>query len=115
MSLRILTPVALLLALGLASCGDSGASGQIAAPGNPPAPSPPPDDKIINPGGGTGGTTGQTGTGGGAGGGAGGGSGGTGGGGGAPVPEPGTMLLVGTGLAGAALYWRRQRKLHQAS
>lgn len=35
--------------------------------------------------------------------------GGGGGPGGSPVPEPGTMLLVGTGLAGAALMRRRQK------
>ena len=29
--------------------------------------------------------------------------------GGEPVPEPATMLLVGTGLAGVALYHRRRR------
>lgn len=30
---------------------------------------------------------------------------------GEPVPEPGTMLLVGSGLAGAALLGRRRRRL----
>lgn len=39
------------------------------------------------------------------------GGGGGGGGGGNPAPEPGTILLVGTGLAGAALYSRSRRKL----
>jgi hypothetical protein len=34
-----------------------------------------------------------------------------GGSGGSPVPEPGTMLLVGTGLAGAALMRRRKQGL----
>lgn len=34
-----------------------------------------------------------------------------GGGGGNPAPEPVTILLVGTGLAGAALYSRIRRKL----
>lgn len=38
------------------------------------------------------------------------GSGGGGGSGGGPVPEPSTLLLVGTGLAGAALFGRRRKQ-----
>ncbi|MFM1872144.1 MAG: motif [Planctomycetota bacterium] len=58
---------------------------------------------------GSGGSSGGTGSGGGTTPGGGSGAGGGGGSGGSPVPEPGTLLLVGTGLTGAALLRRRRQ------
>lgn len=106
---QTLTIATLLFTLGLAACADH-SSGLISfdSPSQPPVG--PGDQGAIDPG--TGGATTGGGTGGNTGGNTGGGT--TGGGGGSPpsgspVPEPGTMLLVGTGLAGAALLRRRRR------
>src|SRR5262245_47110253 len=122
---QVLLTASLLFSLGLAACADhTGAIASVNPPNNPPiGPSdgnnvnPQPGDDLSNalPGGGGGFNGGGSppGDGGGTGGGGGGGKdpGGGGGGGpaGSPVPEPGTMLLVGTGLAGAALMRRRRQ------
>ena len=117
--------LAALLALG--ACADRSSGITATDLGDSPDPIAPPDDTIINGGGGGGGggTPGGGGgglpaTGGGGGGGTPGGGGNPGGGGSpgggsnpppaAPVPEPGTMFLVGSGLAGMALYRRRQQR-----
>src|SRR5262245_17361614 len=123
---QVLLTASLLFSLGLAGCADhSGAIAPISPPNNPPiGPSdgnnvnPQPGDDLSNalPGGGggfNGGGSPPGDGGGGGGGGRGGGrkdpGGGGGGPAGSPVPEPGTMLLVGTGLAGAALMRRRRQ------
>src|SRR5262249_41798942 len=116
----------LLLTLGLAACADH--RGGVVAVDNPGTPPVGPSDQhaidpvqVVNgpgntppPGGGGGGSAGgSTPPGGGGSTPPGGGGstppGGGGGGSGSPVPEPGTMLLVGTGLAGAALLRRRRQ------
>ena len=88
----------LLLSLSLASCADH--SGGLIAFDSPQFPVVPGDEAavtpIVPPGGGGGG-----------GGGTGGGGGGAGP--GSPVPEPGTMLLVGSGFAAAAFLRRRRQ------
>ncbi len=101
----------LLLSLALAACsqsGDEGAARVIAD--NPLPPLNGGDGTAFDPPGGTTTTSDPTAaqTPQGPGGPSGGGGGGTPGGG--PVPEPGTILLVGSGLAGIALYRRRQRR-----
>jgi PEP-CTERM motif-containing protein len=116
----VLFTTALLTVLGLGACADHASS--VVALESPTPPISPPDDQTVaqppngssNPGGGNpGGGTGFN-PGGGTGGGPGGNEPGNGGGnppggGGSPVPEPGTMLLVGTGLAGAAFLRRRRQ------
>ncbi len=110
----ILLHASLIAAFSLASCADHGS--RIVS--LDPAPQPPIGPSDGNTIGGGLGASGPTGTGsvdlpaGGSGpptDALGGGGGGGGGAGGSPVPEPGTMLLVGTGLAGAALMRRRRK------
>jgi len=111
---QYLLTASFLLSLGLAACADhSGAIASIDPTPQPPiGPSDgntvggPSDQPSTVPGGGDGFSNGGSG-----GGSKPGGGGKPGGGtpGGSPVPEPGTMLLVGTGLAGAALMRRRRQ------
>ena len=133
--MHILAKISLLtISLLLPACADSGAP----ALGNDPGPQAPvndPDSGVFNPpGGGNGtsagsnnsgsgnsGSTGSSGAGNsGSNGGSGSGGSGGGNGGGAsgsqPVPEPGTLILFGTGLAGVgASLLRRRRRADKAS
>ena len=120
--MRILLLACSFALLGLTGCG-RGEYSKALPTNNPPAPINPTDPGAMNggggttpnpggggttnPGGGGGGATGGGGSGGGSGGGAGPG-GGAGGGGGQPVPEPSTLLLVGSGLASIAMMRRRR-------
>ena len=139
MQLRLFTASALLVAAAMVSCTDHSSTVAPAPQENPDPPVnggdgdvfvPPitaidpsdpldgdPDTGSTGGGGSSGDNNGGGGIGDNGGGGGGGGSGqssggGSGGGGapGAAVPEPGTMLLVGSGLASLAYYPRRQRR-----
>lgn len=132
----------LLLCFGFAACADHAASALV-ADNNPQAPINQPDTKVITPSGGSsnssnGGAEGGLGEGGSGSGGSGSGGnsgnggsgseagseggglgsgpgGGQGGQGGSPVPEPGTLLLVGSGIAGlAGAAMRRRQKKQEA-
>jgi hypothetical protein len=111
-----LLTTALITFLGLGACADHTSS--VVALESPTPPVNPPDDQTVaepsntgsNPGGGTGFNPGGGPGSGGPGGNEPGNGGGNPPGGGSPVPEPGTMLLVGTGLAGAAFLRRRKQQ-----
>ena len=109
----------LLLCFAFGACSGHTSLGTATTDG-PAAPINNPDNKVVEPGGGSGAindpNNGGTGTGGGTpGSGSGTQPGGGGGSGASPVPEPGTLLLVGSGLAGlAGISLRRRQRLQKA-